>query len=80
MSLIRKPIFMKTMTMLFLCIISIQIAIAQEITKKRYIANLVNGYDINVDGKLEEPAWQSVKWENQFVQFQPNEGKPPHQQ
>ncbi|MGM0622109.1 MAG: DUF5916 domain-containing protein, partial [Bacteroidota bacterium] len=71
---------MKTMTMFFLCLFFTQSLIAQEISKKRYIANQVNGYDINVDGKLDEPAWQSVKWENQFIVYEPNEGKPPNQQ
>ncbi|SHJ54506.1 Carbohydrate family 9 binding domain-like [Tangfeifania diversioriginum] len=71
---------MKTMTMFFLCLIFTPSIVAQEISKKRYIANLVNGYNINVDGKLDEPAWQSVKWENKFVQFEPNEGNPPYQQ
>src|SRR6056297_856308 len=71
---------MKTMTMFFLCLFFTQSIIAQEISKRRYIANQVNGYDITIDGKLDEPAWQSVKWENKFTQFQPNEGKPPYQQ
>ncbi len=52
----------------------------QETEKKFYIASQVNGYEITIDGKLNEPAWQSVKWENKFVQHVPHEGKPPHQQ
>ena len=53
---------------------------AQDSEKKLYVANQVNGYDITIDGKLDEPAWQSVKWEDNFVQFQPHEGRKPHQQ
>ena len=47
---------------------------------KKYFANQVNGYEIVIDGRLDEPAWQSVKWENEFIQFEPHEGKAPHQQ
>lgn len=66
--------------MFFLCFIFAGILHAQETEKKLYIANEVNGYDITIDGKLNEPAWESVRWEDHFTQFQPQEGKPPYQQ
>jgi hypothetical protein len=71
---------MKSITAIILFILSMLQITAQETEKKFYIANQVNGYDITVDGKLDEPAWQSVKWENKFVQHQPHEGQSPHQQ
>ncbi len=67
----------KAIVLCLLCFVTVQVK-SQE--NRKYIANQVNGYDIVVDGQLGEPAWQSVKWENQFVQYEPHEGKPPHQQ
>lgn len=71
---------MKNIAMLFLCFFITGIINAQETEKKLYIANQVNGYDITIDGKLDETAWQSVQWEDHFTQFQPHEGRHPHQQ
>jgi hypothetical protein len=65
---------------ILLSILSSKFLYAEETERKRYSANPVNGYDITIDGRLDEPAWQTVKWENEFVQFQPHEGKAPHQQ
>lgn len=70
---------MKNKAMLFLCFFITGIINAQETEKKLYIANQVNGYDITIDGKLDETAWQSVQWEDHFTQFQPHEGRHPHQ-
>lgn len=53
---------------------------AQEIEKKNYSANKVNSLNITIDGKLDETEWQTTNWENQFIQFEPYEGKAPHQQ
>lgn len=66
--------------MFFLGLFLSTIISAQDTEKKLYIANQVNGYDITIDGKLNEPAWESVRWEDHFTQFQPQEGKPPYQQ
>lgn len=71
---------MKNKTLFILCLIIPGILIAQEPDKKLYVANQVNGYDIAIDGKLDEPAWQSVKWEDNFIQYQPHEGKKPYLQ
>jgi hypothetical protein len=80
LSYYQKPIFMKNKAMFILGIFLSTIISAQDSEKKLYVANQVNGYDITIDGKLDEPAWQSVKWEDNFVQFQPQEGRKPHQQ
>ncbi|MBW6533481.1 MAG: carbohydrate binding family 9 domain-containing protein [Mariniphaga sp.] len=71
---------MKNKAMFFLCFFITGIINGQETEKKLYIANQVNGYDITIDGKLDETAWQSVQWEDHFTQFQPHEGRSPHQQ
>ncbi|MGC9354673.1 MAG: DUF5916 domain-containing protein [Mariniphaga sp.] len=71
---------MKNKAMFFLFFSIIGIINAQETEKKLYIANQVNGYDITIDGKLVEPAWQSADWDDHFTQFQPHEGKQPYQQ
>jgi hypothetical protein len=33
-----------------------------------------------IDGKLDDPAWQSLEWEKGFVQHEPYEGKDPSQE
>jgi hypothetical protein len=33
-----------------------------------------------IDGKLDDPAWQSIEWEKGFVQHEPYEGKEPSQE
>ncbi|MFW6289392.1 MAG: DUF5916 domain-containing protein [Mariniphaga sp.] len=71
---------MKYSKTIMLCLLCFWVQQAKPQETKKYIANQVNGYDVVVDGKLDESAWQSVKWENQFVQFEPHEGKMPHQQ
>jgi hypothetical protein len=71
---------MRFITATILCLLSISCLMAEAQEKKKYVANQVNGFDIEVDGKLNEPAWESVKWENQFTQYEPEEGKAPHQQ
>jgi hypothetical protein len=71
---------MKNKTMFFLGLFLSTIIRAQDTEKKLYIGNQVNGYDITIDGKPDEPAWQSVQWEDHFTQYQPHEGKSPYQQ
>lgn len=71
---------MKTITAMVLCVFIIQQVEAQTTEKKLYISNHINGSDITIDGKLDEPVWQSVKWENEFIQHEPHEGRAPHQQ
>ena len=33
-----------------------------------------------IDGKLDDPAWQSLEWEKGFIQHEPYEGKDPSQE
>lgn len=53
---------------------------SQELAKRNYSAKRVNGVDITVDGKFNEPAWQTANWEDHFVQHEPVEGAEPYQQ
>jgi len=39
-------------------------------------AILLNGEKVDLDGKLDEPAWRLAKWEGNFVQRNPNDGSP----
>jgi hypothetical protein len=49
------------------------------ITKKKYFTQRLNG-EITLDGILKEEAWNGVEWGGDFIQRQPNEGKPPSQE
>lgn len=53
---------------------------AQEPEKKNYTSKKINDLNISIDGNFNEPEWQNAKWENQFIQHEPEEGKPPCQQ
>jgi len=39
-------------------------------------ATLLNGDKVDLDGKLDEPAWRLAKWESNFIQRNPNDGTP----
>lgn len=70
---------MKIAPILILFIITIFTTEAQDIEKKSYSAKKIEGQNINIDGILSEPEWQTIVWENQFVQHEPYEGKSPYQ-
>lgn len=53
---------------------------AQETEKKNYTSKQIGELHLTIDGYLNEPEWQLANWENQFIQYEPSEGKPPHQQ
>ena len=49
------------------------------IVKKKYFTSHLNG-TITLDGVPDEEAWNAVEWGGDFIQWLPNEGKPPSQQ
>ncbi len=55
------------------------IIFAQNPIKKEYFAGECSKNEIAVDGNLNEPAWNKATWMNDFVQFEPSEGKKSHQ-
>ncbi|MDB4584899.1 carbohydrate binding family 9 domain-containing protein, partial [Draconibacterium sp.] len=67
-------------TSVLLLLLTFQPGISQDIEKKNYSAQKVDNIDITIDGKLEELEWKTAIWENQFIQYEPTEGKPPHMQ
>ena len=52
--------------------------IAQE--KRTYTATTGENLDISINGDLDEPAWQNAYWQDNFIQFDPQEGAPPAKQ
>jgi len=52
---------------------------AQTQPKKEYYATECSKTDLSIDGKLDEPAWQKANWKDDFIQFEPSEGKNPRQ-
>ncbi|HHM20709.1 MAG TPA: hydrolase [Bacteroidetes bacterium] len=49
------------------------------VEKRRYFTKKLANEKIELDGRLEEPAWQLVPWSGEFVQRTPDEGAPPSQ-
>jgi len=73
----------KTNLLLILCLFLSAIAKSQKvdsvIPKKKYLTHRVTS-TITLDGIPEEEAWNATEWGGDFIQYQPNEGKPPSQQ
>ncbi len=51
-----------------------------EIEKRQYTTEPTGSEVIRFDGIPDEPAWEKVAWEGNFIQYQPNEGAPPAQE
>lgn len=64
--------------LLFIAVFSDQI-IAQNQPKKEYYVGECSKTDISIDGKFNEPVWSKANWQNDFIQYQPVEGKTPRQ-
>ena len=64
----------------FILLLSCNFAFSQELELKNYLAQKVEDLNINIDGNFSETDWKTANWENQFIQYEPNEGKQPHQQ
>lgn len=48
---------------------------AQNQAKKEYYAGTCTKTDIEIDGKLNEPTWLKANWQDDFLQYEPVEGK-----
>ncbi len=70
---------MKLITLVFFVLIC-NFVFSQSTLKKNYNTKNINDLDITVDGSFNEPAWQTVTWENNFIQHEPDEGAAPYQQ
>ncbi|GAB4244518.1 MAG: hypothetical protein Kow0027_04310 [Saprospiraceae bacterium] len=51
-----------------------------EIEKKKYFTRPLGNDKIELDGLIDEPAWDKVAWGTDFIQHQPDPGKSPGQQ
>lgn len=49
-------------------------------TKKVYKTQPVTAQPPSIDGKLNDPAWENLNWEGEFIQRDPYEGQQPSQQ
>lgn len=65
--------------MLSVYLFTTTLIVAQNQPKKEYYAGECSKTDISVDGKLDEPAWMKANWQDDFIQFEPSEGKNPGQ-
>ena len=70
---------MKIKLILILLFITLLNSYSQEIVNKKYNAQKINDLNITIDGNFNENDWQNASWENQFIQYEPYEGKEPYQ-
>ncbi|MBL7817838.1 MAG: carbohydrate binding family 9 domain-containing protein [Saprospiraceae bacterium] len=52
-------------------------SVTQNVEKKKYFTQKLGSEAIKLDGIPDEIAWDAVNWGGDFIQYQPNEGKPP---
>ncbi len=50
------------------------------IVPKKYFTQKVQKEAPVLDGRIEDACWQNVDWGGDFIQYQPDDGKPPSQQ
>ncbi len=72
---------MKTILLAMLVsILSISQSIGRDKTPRQYRATRITGIAPTIDGNLDDPGWQLVKWEGGFVQYEPRNGAEPSHQ
>lgn len=71
-----KPFLL--LSLLLMAIMAAADPLDTTIIKKKYFTQKLHG-EINLDGIPDEAQWRGVEWAGDFIQFVPNEGKPPHQ-
>ncbi|MFI5129883.1 MAG: DUF5916 domain-containing protein [Chitinophagales bacterium] len=73
----RKPCFLVAMLVLFIFGAKANPS-DSSFLRKKYFTQRLQG-TINLDGIPNEDAWNIVEWGGDFIQWMPNEGKPPSQ-
>ncbi|MGE5340108.1 MAG: DUF5916 domain-containing protein [Candidatus Omnitrophota bacterium] len=48
--------------------------------KRIYMSHQLKAAPPSIDGKLDDPAWSDIPWENKFIQREPYEGQSPSQE
>lgn len=69
---------MKNLTMFALLIMSVTLSYGQTLPKKLYKADRVE-IAPEINGDLDDAVWMNAKWEGDFTQFEPYEGRKPAQ-
>ncbi len=63
----------------FLLILFISTTVSAQTRKVTYKAEKVQGKAPVIDGHLNDKAWQAAKWDTDFTQYEPYDGKAPSQ-
>jgi hypothetical protein len=61
-------------------IVSLYAQAGETIETRVYETKRVNGNTPVIDGRLDDPAWETVEWSGDFIQREPADGEPPTQQ
>jgi len=71
---------MKRALLILFCVFLVQqFTMADTQEKRQYNAKNINPHPPVIDGKLDDPVWQSGEWGDGFTQREPYEGKAPTQ-
>ena len=72
---------MKKITLILIIMFLLMVSLyPSESKKKVYVTKPINPHPPVIDGKLDDPIWQNLKWGGDFTQREPKEGVPPTQQ
>lgn len=65
--------------LLLLFTFTVIVVSAQDLKIRNYSAQKIESGHFSIDGELSEPEWQNATWENEFIQFEPYNGRTPSQ-
>ncbi|HCE56796.1 MAG TPA: hydrolase, partial [Prolixibacteraceae bacterium] len=65
--------------LLLLFTFAVIVVSAQDLKIRNYSVQKTESSHFSIDGELTEPEWQSATWENEFIQFEPYNGRTPSQ-
>ncbi len=71
---------MTKFSLLFILVLFPILVWSTDHTAKHYKATRLSGPTPEIDGVLDDPAWQQGEWSGDFIQFEPYHGRSPSQQ
>ena len=80
--MISKSHSLKTLIILFIFFVNISFVQSQDVVEKKIhtAISILDKEKPEIDGQLNDEAWEVGEWESDFIQRQPNENTPPSEQ
>jgi hypothetical protein len=65
---------------LLVALLASQVAADDPIEKRVYTTQRINGHPPTIDGRVDDPCWDTVQWSGDFTQRSPYDGEDPSQE